>query len=242
MLELLKKSIKDLERPLNNEESAYLAMTSKFENPFRDKLAYSLFTHYKTEKKVCREWSSKEKDVSRVDIAIIKNDESLENMNLIELKATNTQHGYGGFVEEKLLEKKRLNHIRIHVKSLVKKLYFLQQKCNEDNVYGIFIGTHPTERIDERYNMMVKSCYSLPPEKYLKENYENDMKRFISEIEIAYGNTIKEEIQEACTYERKNRPNCKYNFLLHNDRPISLGNFYNTPISLLIYLIECVDA
>jgi hypothetical protein len=230
MLKLLEESITSL--PFIQDEAAYLAMTSKFENPFRDKLAFSLFTHYKdsdTNVRVCREWSSKEKDVSRVDIAIIKIDESPEYLNLIELKATNTQHWYGGFEGENQ-EEKRLNHIRHHIQSLVKQLYNLKKNREKAKVYGIFIGTHPTEKINEKYNMMVKSCYLTPEEKMDLED-----------IKIAYENTFEEEIN-ACA-KNKIWSNCKYNIKLHNHNPISipLGEFYTTPISLLIYIIECEE-
>jgi hypothetical protein len=212
ILELLEKFFNNSK--LNNEESAYLAMTSKFELPLRDKLAYSLFKYFKergTENKyVCREWAST--DRRRVDIAIMETDNVPQY--LIEVKATNTQHGYGGFKGKE----KRLNHIRPHVKSLIKQLHGLKHTHKKSEVYGIFIGTHPQRKINEKYNVMVKSCYSSPG------------KKVISEIEKAYKSTISDILKKEM----------EKGVISYKETPIyiDLDMFYETPISLIIYIVE----
>jgi len=227
MLEILKKYLTQLEPDSNknlnnNDELAYLAMTSKFEHPFRDKLALNLFKQFKNNGKyVCREWTptkkqqtkdEKDEKTRRVDIAIIEGEN--EPQCLIEVKATNTQNGYGGFKD-----KKKLNHVEQHIQELIQQLLTWRKKSkfNDTKIYGILIATHPElPKIDPIYECMVRSCYKDPKDKD------------INEIKTAYENTVKNE------KEIKNGT-----ISLVHDKQLNIGKFYNTPISLIVHILEC---
>jgi len=82
---VIQEAIAALAKPGNNEELAYLAVTSKPELPFRDRLAYELHKTMKDTHLVAREWC-REESHNRADIAILsKPDTTLKAV--IELKA-----------------------------------------------------------------------------------------------------------------------------------------------------------
>jgi len=201
----LKEMISDLQ--FNNEEYAYLAMTSKFEMQFRDKLAFSLFEKLqKDELYVCREWNLKSKK-RRIDIGIVDSENNPKY--LIEIKATNAQHGYTG------LERGFLNHIRQHINSLVSQIEELRKEYPNSEIFGIMTGTHP-EGIIRTHDFMVGSCYSPPQDSSLLE------------IRKAYSNTVIDTIKKSAG------DRIEISELIE----IRLGEFYRVPISLLIYLLK----
>ncbi len=80
--------LKNIETDFKKGELAYLAMTSKIENPLRDRMAFALHSQFGGQYLICREWNKGEKS-NRTDIAII--DRQTEEIKcLIELKANTT--------------------------------------------------------------------------------------------------------------------------------------------------------
>lgn len=70
---------------INEDELAFLALTSKIENPLRDKIAFEFYKRLKDNKIVCREYSDKEYKIRRADLAILSSNGEPEC--IIEFKA-----------------------------------------------------------------------------------------------------------------------------------------------------------
>jgi len=82
--EILFEIISNISDKYQKNELAYLSLTSKAENPIRDKIAFELQKKLSENKIVCREWKNG-KTNTKADIAIINNKGKLEC--LIEFKA-----------------------------------------------------------------------------------------------------------------------------------------------------------
>lgn len=79
--------ISNISSKFQDNELAYLALTSKIELPLRDRIAFELHKKYSDTHLICREWKSKEnKSSNRIDIAIVDK-RNLKPLCLIELKA-----------------------------------------------------------------------------------------------------------------------------------------------------------
>lgn len=76
----LVETLRTIGEDFQENELAYLALTGKVENPFRDRLAFKLHRNLSPEVVVAKEWR-------RVDIAILRSEVPLA---LIELKAMYT--------------------------------------------------------------------------------------------------------------------------------------------------------
>lgn len=198
--QLIDTSISELENELYEHELAYLAMTSKVELPLRDKLAYILHKNVAANFFVAREWD-------RIDVAIL--DSHYTPHCLIEFKATNTQNGYGG------IDRGEITHIKKHLKSLLKDLIAIEDRCNQ--VFGIFVGTHPTEVI--QLNPAIKKIYQRPdrvsPAEMLNY-YQNTIEKFFANVAV------------------RNRP------LSVKVYEIPIGEYYKVPIKLIIHLLRVV--
>lgn len=83
----IEEIVSNISSKFQDNELAYLALTSKIELPLRDKIAFELHKKIADTHLICREWKSKNnKSQNRVDIAII--DKSNSNLLcLIEFKA-----------------------------------------------------------------------------------------------------------------------------------------------------------
>lgn len=68
---LLKNIISSIHKNYQTDELAYLSMTSKIENPLRDKIAFELQKRIGKDKIVCREWTNNRMSKSKADIAIL---------------------------------------------------------------------------------------------------------------------------------------------------------------------------
>lgn len=68
---LLKRIISSIHKNYQTDELAYLSLTSKIENPLRDKIAFELQKSIGKEKIVCREWTNNRLSKSKADIAIL---------------------------------------------------------------------------------------------------------------------------------------------------------------------------
>ena len=90
---LLKKIINSIDKTYQKDELAYLALTSKIENPLRDKIAFELQKELKENIIVCREWTNNRKNKSKADIAIL--DINGKPECIIEFKAHSSISGIG---------------------------------------------------------------------------------------------------------------------------------------------------
>ncbi|MYE01408.1 MAG: hypothetical protein F4Y03_09010, partial [Alphaproteobacteria bacterium] len=88
------ETLKSLDQHFSRDELAYLALTSKVENPIRDRLAYLLHQKYGEEENifVAREWTERKK-IARVDIAIL----DAEKKPLLLLEITAMYNSYNLF-------------------------------------------------------------------------------------------------------------------------------------------------
>lgn len=68
---LLKSIISSIDKSYQTDELAYLSLTSKIENPLRDKIAFELQKSIGKDKIVCREWTNNRLSKSKADIAIL---------------------------------------------------------------------------------------------------------------------------------------------------------------------------
>ena len=89
MNEMIINSIKQLKSDFKKDELAYLALTSKVENPLRDRIAYNLYSQIGNDYIVCREWRGRYREEGKrhaTDLAILNKGEKAPRV-LIEFKA-----------------------------------------------------------------------------------------------------------------------------------------------------------
>jgi hypothetical protein len=89
----LEKIIENLGNRFENDELAYLALTSKVENVLRDKIAFDFHKLYRNQKLVCREWTNQKETKLRADLAILNL--NAEPELIIEFKAHSSIVGIG---------------------------------------------------------------------------------------------------------------------------------------------------
>lgn len=131
--------IKETENSFYENELTYLAMTSKVENPLRDKIAYLLHRKFSKDFLVCREWKNRSINNNRTDLAIIDL-KTQKPKYLIEFKATSLQ----SFEEL----------YATYFKNELEKMNNVAEPGTE--MYYIFFQNLPGVRIDEKYNQAVK--------------------------------------------------------------------------------------
>jgi hypothetical protein len=90
---LLKNVISSIHEKYQTDELAYLSLTSKIENPLRDKIAFELQKKIGKNKIVCREWTNNKLSKSKADIAILDINGMPEC--IIEFKAHSSITGIG---------------------------------------------------------------------------------------------------------------------------------------------------
>lgn len=88
---ILKNIISTIHKDYQINELAYLSLTSKIENPLRDKIAFAIQKKLGNNVIVCREWTNYRKSKSKVDIAILDITGKLEC--IIEFKAHSSVSG-----------------------------------------------------------------------------------------------------------------------------------------------------
>ena len=123
----------------DRDELADLAMTSKIEFPFRDKLAYELYKNLGMEPKVAREWR-------KTDIAILGNGSPI---TLIELKAL--------FTAELTTD----IGLRDYVERVEKDLVKARGLTASGEVYAILLATHPTSRYPNQLKGVAKYYFGV---------------------------------------------------------------------------------
>lgn len=122
---LLKETIGNIVNSFNENELAYLAITSKIENPLRDKIAYKLHEQL-NDKIICREWkdASNPENKNRYDLAILdKNEKHVEC--LVEFKAHSLQRQETGYILYEL--NKDLNRLEKFRQTEIEKYFVLFQ-------------------------------------------------------------------------------------------------------------------
>lgn len=83
----IEEIISNITSKFQDNELAYLSLTSKIELPLRDKIAFELHKKYADTYLICREWKSRENNsFNRIDLAIIDKKNS-KPVCLIEFKA-----------------------------------------------------------------------------------------------------------------------------------------------------------
>lgn len=83
----IEEIISNISSKFQDNELAYLSLTSKIELPLRDRIAFELHKKYADTYLICREWKSKEnKSLDRIDLAIVDKSNS-KLLCLIEFKA-----------------------------------------------------------------------------------------------------------------------------------------------------------
>lgn len=90
---LLKNIISSIHKNYQTDELAYLSLTSKIENPLRDKIAFELQKKLGDDIIICREWTNFRKNKSKADIAIL--DITGKPECIIEFKAHSSVSGIG---------------------------------------------------------------------------------------------------------------------------------------------------
>lgn len=152
---LLKATIEKIADSFNENELAYLTITSKAENPLRDKIAYNLHSNPNLQDKIiCREWKNRIDTLnkSRYDLAILnKSDGKVEC--LVEFKAHSLQRKETGYIKHELLKDlDRLEEI----------------KDNGIEKYFVLFQNLPHTKFENHYNEAIK--YSEEMNKYASKN------------------------------------------------------------------------
>ena len=136
MEELIQESLTSVDREFRPNELAYLALTTKIENPLRDRWAFMLHQNANASLTVAREWL-------RTDIAVLEGEVPKA---LIELKAMYTfdaaldQENISGFCDamEKDREKAR------------------SLSTSESDIYTVLLATHPHSAVTKAHERVVK--------------------------------------------------------------------------------------
>jgi hypothetical protein len=130
--------LKGLEDAFDKNELAYLAATSKIENPIRDRIAYALHDSIEPDLLVHREWKDARK--KKADLAIT----DLENRPkcIIELKAHSAptyEKGYSNLIRQD-----------------IEKMYYAGEIDSELYIIFLFNHLYFPKKIEAKYNRSVK--------------------------------------------------------------------------------------
>ncbi|WP_262966440.1 hypothetical protein [Methylobacter psychrophilus] len=146
--DILTVELHELENIFNKSELSYLALTSKFEQTFRDRLAYEL--HKKNpDYIVSREWK-------RVDLAIL-DAKNFAPVVLIELKA---MYSFDMFTTKG--PQQYLNNVQSDVEKMNNMTRDIQS--SRPKLYTILISTHPHSKPDKKFDQVIK--YAAQIRKY----------------------------------------------------------------------------
>jgi hypothetical protein len=137
---LLATELAQINACFDENELAFLALTSKVELPIRDRLAYRLFTQL-PELRVAREWN-------RIDLAVLSADSAPAPLMLLEAKALYTFDLVGG---ESWIER-----YPAKVDRDVEKLRRLKNVPMETQFFALVLATHPTGAIDPALGQIAK--------------------------------------------------------------------------------------
>lgn len=136
MEKILTESLFSIEHEFKSNELAYLALTSKIEQPLRDRWAFSLYRKISTVLVVSREWR-------RTDLAIL---DSTGPKALIELKAMYTfdaaldKKGIGGYSQD-------MKNDELKAKKLA---------SDTTEIYTVLLATHPKSIVPVKYERIIK--------------------------------------------------------------------------------------
>jgi hypothetical protein len=157
------KIVSEIQDEFAKDELAYLAVTSKIENPLRDKIAFALHKSLNQDYLICREWQRVKGN--RTDLAIIEGKEN-EPKLLIEFKARSVP-GYSSTYTDHLL-------------SDLKKM----AKVADDStaLYCIFFNTCIEKRIDSKFIKAVKYLNRINN----RINEEKTIQEMIDEYWVEY--------------------------------------------------------
>ncbi|MFT7294745.1 MAG: hypothetical protein ACI87Q_002603 [Pseudohongiellaceae bacterium] len=136
MQNLITNTIKSLTDNFQNNELAFLALTTKIELPFRDRWAFSIFNEIEMDFNVSREWK-------RTDLAILK---GKTPQVLVELKAMYSfdaaldPDGIGGFTDAMSADAKKAKNLAVE----------------ETEIYTVLLVTHPSISFSPEMDGIVK--------------------------------------------------------------------------------------
>lgn len=139
LIDVVKSALSKVLDNWDRNELAYLAMTSKIEFPFRDRLAHELYKKLGMEPQVAREWR-------KTDIAILGNGSPI---TLIELKAM--------FTAELTTD----IGLRDYVERVEKDLLKARSLTASGEVYAILLATHPTSRYPNHLKGVAKYYFGV---------------------------------------------------------------------------------
>ncbi|MBW4862695.1 MAG: hypothetical protein KZY55_08130 [Paeniclostridium sp.] len=134
-------------------ELAYLSLTSKNELVIRDRIAYKLHLDLK-DSIVAREYSVKGMN-SRIDLAILENDDIKDIIELKSMYTFDAVDGLGKFIDSVNRDFNKNSGL----------------KSNTTNQFAIIIGTHPRDIPNEKYKHFVKYYSSI--KRYMKKINNN---------------------------------------------------------------------
>ena len=138
-INILANYINSIQDIFNENELAYLSLTSKNELVIRDKIAYKLHKELK-DHIVSREYSPSNLRSSRIDLAILKDSQIID---LIEFKSMYTFDALNKFEK----------YIDAVVKDFEKNKPVVNERMNQ---YGVIIATHPKSIPNLKYREYVK--------------------------------------------------------------------------------------
>jgi len=167
--------VSEIENAFSSDELAFLSLTSKIENPLRDKIAYEFHKRHYNKYIIAREWTDKSKTKKRTDLAILNIKGEIEC--IIEFKAHSDMKGIAQWGKEmkKDIEKSLLIEN-------VKEVYFilfgnfikaLPENKNLDNSIKYYNGLNKAiSRGFSKDNMIEKWENSLKKNNIQPDNYE----------------------------------------------------------------------
>ena len=170
MKDAIIKALNSVEASCVKNEIAYLALTSKIEHPFRDRLAYALHLQLGEQYIVSREWK-------RADLAILQDRIPIA---LIELKAMYTFDAIIDF-----------DHYSCQIEADFTKMNGLAASAQH---YCILLATHPKKRIEPylfgvaKYNAGINRSIKIESEEQIKQKAnQNVFNKFGENTIIARG-------------------------------------------------------
>jgi len=147
-------------------ELAYLALTSKIENPLRDKIAFEFHKRHSEKYIISREWTDKSKTKKRTDLAILDINGKIEC--IIEFKAHSDMKGIAQWGREMKKDIKKSLLIEN-----VKEIYFI--------LFGNFIKALPkNQKLDcsiKYYSGLKKAIRKGFSKKDMINKWDNSLKK-----------------------------------------------------------------
>lgn len=141
---LVKSIIKEINSNFDENELAYLALTSKIENPLRDKIAFELQKKIGSSNIICREWNDLKQYRNRVDLAILDRKGNPEC--LVEFKAHSSISGIQQWAKE-------------IINDLEKNKQYENQ--NTEMIFVLFANHHKSLPENKIFEHSIKYCKEL---------------------------------------------------------------------------------